>query len=135
MGIEPTRYLYRRILNLVRTCPSSTLLCYGVHLLHKVFQKTSILSIISMLWFPNCTQAGPGMKKERRLKYLSKLNISNSTRLNIIFSICINLMAEIFFESCKYWLFFDILWLIFTLYLVKVLSIRVSLILNPHVVQ
>ena len=41
------------------SCLHSVFACYYVHTVHKKLQKMSILSIISMLWYPICTATAP----------------------------------------------------------------------------
>jgi len=36
---------------------------YYVHIVHKELQKMSILSIISMLWYPICTATAPKLQR------------------------------------------------------------------------
>ena len=68
-GATRTRNL--RIRSYSSPCLHSVFAWYYVHIVHKKLQKMSILSIISMLWYPICTRTAPGMKKERRLFYIS----------------------------------------------------------------
>ena len=57
VGIEPTQYLYRRILSYPSPCPLCIIPYEDVNCVYKKPLLMSILSIISMLWYPICTQA------------------------------------------------------------------------------
>ncbi len=56
LGIEPTRYLYRRILSYPSLSPLCMIANEDVYCVYKKPLLTSIMSIISMLWYPICTQ-------------------------------------------------------------------------------
>jgi len=62
-----TRYLYRWIKSYFGSSLPSAFPWYYVHTVHRNCQEMSIVSVISMLWYPICTRTAPSMKKERRL--------------------------------------------------------------------